>query len=157
MEAARVSLGLSQRAGAVRQFLQEVGQLVLQLFPGQALGAGPGHRVLLEVVTQVPGQRVLVAPECVHIPAGATHSLRAAPTLPTPSSGFPVQHGEEPRTDPPTRPLHGRWPLLLPRVVFAVDDPKCTHFPSLVFLRCGFWSEGEEAGVGDVCDQRVQV
>lgn len=73
MEAARVSSGLGQGAGAVGQFLQEVGQLIFQLLPGQALSAGPGHGVRLEVVAQVPGQRVLVAPERVHVPV-KTHA-----------------------------------------------------------------------------------
>lgn len=55
LEAARVSLGLGQGAGAVGNLLQEVGQLVLQLLPGQALSSGPGHRVCPEVIAQVPG------------------------------------------------------------------------------------------------------
>lgn len=80
VEAAGVSPGLGQGAGAVGQLLQEFGQLVLQLLPGQALVSGPGHRVHPEVITQVPGQRVLVAPERLHIPVGDARTLGA--TLP---------------------------------------------------------------------------
>lgn len=85
VEAAGVSPGLGQGAGAVGQLLQEFGQLVLQLLPGQALVSSPGHRVHPEVITQVPGQRVLIAPERLHIPAGDARTLGAA--LPAPGPG----------------------------------------------------------------------
>lgn len=81
-EAARVSSGLGQGAGAVGQLCQEVGQLVLQCLPGQTLCTGPSHRVLSEVVTQVPGQSVIIGPERQHIPIMVMlHELRARPCL----------------------------------------------------------------------------
>lgn len=94
MEAAGVSPGLGQGTGAIGEVLQEVWQLVLQLHPGQALSLGPGHRVCPEVITQVPGQRVLVAPERVYIPVGAVHILRLRPpSLPQLLAALPSMVG----------------------------------------------------------------
>lgn len=69
VEAAGVSPCLGQRTWAVGQLLQEVGHFVVHLLPGQALLVGPAHWVPPEVLFQMPGQRVVVGPDGLHVPA----------------------------------------------------------------------------------------
>lgn len=107
---------------------------------------------------------MVIGPERLHVPVetmmlelGPGHTTPWSPTLPTPNLGCAGKHDGPQAAGPSAHHLRLHASLLLPRIIFAVDDPKCTHSPSLVAGRSRFWGEGERARVGDVCGQGVQV